>query len=495
MPNAFAYLMLLAWPLIVLVMFRRMPVERALIWSILGGYLLLPPVQANFNLPMIPAFDKVSIPNLSALFVVVAVLGRRIRLMPDSWIGRVLLVLFVISPLATMLTNTEFLRFGVIQLPGITLVPPESEGVPAGLPGLGLRDAFSAVANQAIFILPFFLARELLATPKALREVMLALMLGGLFYALPALFEVRMSPQLNTWIYGFFQHDFSQMMRPGGFRPIVFLPHGLWMAFFAMMTVIAALALTRFEPAEARPRYLAAALLLFAVLVLCRSVGPLVLFAGLLPLVLLAPARLQLSIAAMLGLVALAYPLLRGGGLVPVEALVAWAETIEPERAASLRFRFDNEDLLLGHAAQKPWFGWGGWDRNHVHDMLTGQRLTVADGRWIIVIGLYGWLGYVVEFGLLALPLVLLALQARRSPSQALSPYAGPLALLLGANMIDLLPNATLIPLTWLVAGAMLGHAEWLRKRRAAPAAAGAAENPAGHGQLPAPPRPRRTIL
>jgi hypothetical protein len=102
-----------------------------------GGYLLLPPVQANFNLPMIPAFDKVSIPNLSALFVVVAVLGRRIRLMPDSWIGRVLLVLFVISPLATMLTNTEFLRFGVIQLPGITLVPPESEGVPAGLPGWG----------------------------------------------------------------------------------------------------------------------------------------------------------------------------------------------------------------------------------------------------------------------------------------------------------------------------------------------------------------------
>ena len=33
------------------------------------------------------------------------------------------------------------------------------------------------------------------------------------------------------------------------------------------------------------------------------------------------------------------------------------------------------------------------------------------------------------------------------------------LALLLGINMIELLPNATITPLTWLIAGALLGYA------------------------------------
>ena len=43
----------------------RLPVERALIWSILGAYLLLPPVAAS-TFPLIPPLDKVSIPNLAA---------------------------------------------------------------------------------------------------------------------------------------------------------------------------------------------------------------------------------------------------------------------------------------------------------------------------------------------------------------------------------------------------------------------------------------------
>ncbi|MCL4676893.1 MAG: hypothetical protein KJZ59_13005 [Pararhodobacter sp.] len=36
------------------------------------------------------------------------------------------------------------------------------------------------------------------------------------------------------------------------------------------------------------------------------------------------------------------------------------------------------------------------------------------------------------------------------------------LALILAVNLVDLLPNATLIPMTWLIAGALLGYAETL---------------------------------
>ena len=92
MPNAVAYLMLLIWPAVCLVLFRTQKVERAIVWSILGGYLLLPPL-AEFNLPLVPAMDKVSIPNLSVLAILVFATAHQVRLWPESRIARVLVVL------------------------------------------------------------------------------------------------------------------------------------------------------------------------------------------------------------------------------------------------------------------------------------------------------------------------------------------------------------------------------------------------------------------
>jgi hypothetical protein len=471
-PNGFAYLMLLIWPAIAAALFRRLPVERALIWSILGAYLILPP-RATFDFPLVPALDKESIPNLAAFLCCVVMLRRRVPLLPDSATGRIVILLFVVSPIGTVLTNADAI--------------PYAAGV---LPGLRIHDSISVVINQAIAILPFFLARRLLATEAAQREILLALVLAGLAYSLPMLLEVRLSPQLNTWIYGFFQHDFIQMMRQGGFRPIVFLPHGLWAAFFALMALIAALALWRTASAERQAPLMLAAGYLAVLLVLCKSMAVLAYAACLAPLVRLAGRRMQIRAAAALALIAVLFPLLRGADLVPIDAMLAQAEQVSVERAASLAFRFGNEDLLLDHANAKPLFGWGGWGRNRVYDPNTGKDLAVTDGRWIIVIGSFGWCGYIAEFGLLALPLLLLAREARRTPAAALSPHAGPLALILGINMIDMLPNATLIPFTWLLAGALLGHAEALRSR--APDAASSGEPAASALPQPAPPR---TIL
>ena len=87
----------------------------------------------------------------------------------------------------------------------------------------------------------------------------MALVVAGLAYSVPMLIEVRLSPQINIWVYGFFQHNFDQMMRYGGFRPIVFLPHGLWVAFFALMALVAAVGLWRFGPPASAGLLLAAA--------------------------------------------------------------------------------------------------------------------------------------------------------------------------------------------------------------------------------------------
>jgi hypothetical protein len=202
---------------------------------------------------------------------------------------------------------------------------------------------------------------------------------------------------------------------------------------------------------------------LFVILVLCKTVAALIYALVFAPFVLFGGAKLQVRVAAVLGLIAICYPLLRGADLVPVDFMLAKAEAYDPARAQSLEFRFDNEEVLLAHADEKPIFGWGGWGRNLVHDPETGRSLTVTDGRWIIAIGIYGWCGFIVEFGLLVLPLLLLAKRLGRLPPARVSPYVGPLSLILGINIVDLLPNAGLIPLTWLLAGALLGHAEALK--------------------------------
>jgi hypothetical protein len=387
-------------------------------------------------------------------------LGRGVVSLPKSNIARLLILLFVVVPVGTVVTNAEPMLFAR-----------------GGIPGLSIHDSFSSILSQVVTILPFLLARNLLATERAQREIFVALVAAGLAYSIPMLIEVRLSPQLNVWIYGFFQHGFDQMMRYGGYRPIVFLEHGLWVAFFALMTFAAALALARLAPPEKRMRSIFVAIYLGVVLVLCKSASPLIYACLLVPLLLYARGSTQIRVAAALATIVVAYPLLRSMNLIPLDAILSFARSIDVERASSLQFRLENEEMLLAHARDKALFGWGAWGRSFVYDYATGHRITTVDGRWIIVIGINGGLGYLGEFGLLALPVLMLVRRASRLAKTELSPYAGPLSLIFAANLVDLLPNATLIPFTWLIGGALLGYAEALKSETES-----RQERPAGYG-------------
>lgn len=474
MPNSLAYAALLAWPLVTVWLFRALPLERALIWSILGGYLLLPQ-QAAFDAPLIPPLDKSSIPNLAAFLMITLGLGRKVPVFAGSPAVAVLLILFVASPVATTLLNADTFLVGPVVVEGR---PP--------------ADALAHLIRQAIFLLPFFLARQFLATPAAQREILLALALGGLAYSLPMLLEIRLSPQLHIWFYGFFPHAFDQQMRFGGFRPMVFLSHGLFVAFFAFTAVVAALGLWRAERAAGGGRFLPAGAYLTGVLVLCKSVGAAVYAIVAIPLVLFAGRRPQILVAACFAAVVVTYPILRGADLIPVEAMIAQAESFDAERAESLAYRLRNEAAVLAHAHARPVFGWGGGVRNAIlFDPAAPEERQVfnaiLDGRWIIVISIFGWCGYIVEFGLLALPLLMLAWRTRGLPAARISPYVGPTALILGFNMFELLPNSALIPFTWLLAGAILGHAESLARSGARGADPGLADAPRAGASRPEP--------
>ncbi|MGY3438295.1 MULTISPECIES: hypothetical protein [unclassified Marinovum] len=449
MPNLLANLMLALWPIVTVILFRRLPLPQALLVALITAFLILPPPPAAFDFPLLPPLHKHSIPALAALVMALLIYGLRKSILPDTLLGKVLMLTFILSPIITVATNTELVRWGDALV----------------LPGLLITDAIALTLTQILIFIPFVLARQYLVEAASQRLLLVVLMWSGLAYSIPSLMEVRMSPQLNIWIYGYFQHEFAQTYRFGGWRPTVFLYHGIWLAFFAMMALTSAAALLKFETGR-KMMFTAITLWLGVCLVLFKSLGAMLFAVILIPVVLLFGVRSQLKIAALLAVLAIGYPVLKAVDQIPTEQMLAAAGSIDPDRAASLLFRFQNEDMLLDRAYEKPLFGWGSWGRNLIYNDVTGALETISDGRWIIVMGQYGWLGFLAEFGLLVLPIFLLWREMLARKTEEISPYIGPLTLLLAVNAVELVPNATLTPLTWLLSGALMGYAETLRSER-----------------------------
>jgi hypothetical protein len=458
MGNPIAYLALILWPVVSLWLFRKLPFERALIWTILGAYLFLPQLT-EFNLPLVPDMDKVTIPNLSALLLVLLIAQKKLRILPESRIARWLIGGVVLCAIPSVLTNMEPIIFEVLGSTGpVTFLT----GI---LPGQSIRDIGSTVINQILILIPFVLARQFLSSETGMRELCIAFMVGALIYTIPSLIEIRLSPQMHVWIYGFFQHSFEQTIREGGFRPIVFLPHGLWLALYMLFGLLCATAVARVTPAADRWKSYMAVGYLFLVLVMCKSLASFAYAVVLVPVVFLAPARWQIRIAVVFGIVAVGYPMLRNLELIPTDWILQQANAYNPNRGASLAYRFFNEGVLLERAAEKPFFGWGGWGRNLVRHAETGEILSIPDGQWIVVFGTFGWLGYICEFGILAFPLFLTWRATRNMEN--VPPFIAPLCIILGINLMDMLLNATVTPLTWLTAGAILGYAEQTASKKA----------------------------
>lgn len=463
MPNTFAYIVLFSWPLVAILLFRNLPLYKALIWTLLGGYLLLP-TGTGYKVPMIPTFDKTLIPSLSALILCLiyapreeAAQGRR----PPADRGRVmilgLLTVMAVMPFMSVLQNPEPIIAG-----------------PRFIPGLRLYDGFSMLSGTAVAVLPFILGWRYLHTIEAQKYFLQCLVVAALFYSLPALFEVRFSPQLHTWIYGYFQHNFGQHMRAGGFRPIVFLSHGLLVGIFLCMATLSAVILWREALREGKSAsiWIFALVWLVITLILSKNFGALSITILLAPFLIFSGQKLQVTVAVFVAGIVLLYPMLRGAGLVPVDKVYELSQSISEDRASSLLFRLQNEDVLLEHAAKKPWFGWGNWGRNHLYDPSDGRMTTVTDGIWVILIGSFGWVGYLCFFGLLTLPILLYALRRRRLGPSLMTPG---LMVVLSATLLDMLPNAGLVSYVWLMAGALTGFVLRQSQGETEPAAKAAA--------------------
>jgi hypothetical protein len=320
--------------------------------------------------------------------------------------------------------------------------------------------------NILVGLIPFLLARKFFATAEGHRSLLTVLAVAGAGYALLALYEIRMSPQLNSMVYGYFGHDWMQHLRDGGFRPVVFLNHALWLAIFLCCAALAAFGLWRIGGVPKRALYLVAGLWILMTLVLAKNFGSIGIAFLLLPVVLILPFRVQILAAAAVATMLTAYPVLRANGLVPTQWVVETVRSVAPGREGSLEYRLRMEDGLLEKALERPMFGWGGYGRARVYDE-QGRDLSVTDGHWIIVFSNGGWFQYVGAFGLLTYAVFALAVRWRR---YELDPASAVLSVVLAANMIDLIPNSTETSVTMLLAGALAGRLELVRQKEAAAA-------------------------
>lgn len=438
MPNSIAYAALIIWPFVTFALFASMLPARALIWSLLAGYLLLP-VKTAFDFPGIPALDKTTIANVSALVGALIFARGPVARIPSQWWALVLMALFIISPMLTVFTNRDVLLFGSVMLPG-----------------LKPYDALSAAAYKAIDLIPFVLGYNMLRSRQSQHYLLRAFVTAALGYSLLMLVEIRLSPQLHAWVYGFFPHSFGQQIRDGGFRPVVFLGHGLLVAIFISMAVVATAYL-----AERREQVFGVSAWLWLIylsglLILCRSFGALLIAVAALGVILALRHRGVRITCALVAVVVLAYPALRGADVIPVQAFADQIAMVNEERAGSLQTRIDNENSLLARANQRPWFGWGGYGRNRIYDEFSGKDLSITDGTWVILAGTNGWAGYLAAFGLLSWPMV--AQWRRGKPLNAASAI---ITLLLAINMLDLIPNSSLTPITWLLAGCVFSMSKF----------------------------------
>jgi hypothetical protein len=320
-----------------------------------------------------------------------------------------------------------------------------------------------------LVFIPFYLGAALFNERDTLRDLMKAFVVGGLVYLPLVVFELRASPQLHAWVYGYHQHSWLQVLRDGAYRPMVFMHHGLALALFLATT-----SLLGFGLAQAREKLrglsvFPIAAVLAIVLALSHSLGALVFLVALVPLVWLTSPRMQLWVAVLLGALVMLYPILRAYDWFPTKMLVSWARSISEDRAGSIAFRFFNEDIALKRAFERPIFGWGGFDRIFVFNKQTGEELSTLDGAWLITYCASGLLGFVSRFGLLTYPIWRAYRRVKRIPHKSDQILVGALGLTTAMVALDLLPNGMFTYFPHLLAGVLLGASREMSRRESAP--------------------------
>jgi hypothetical protein len=416
MPNLFAFGMIIFWPFIAIILYKKLDTVTATFWTIVGGYMFLP-VGTVIDFPMIPEIGKDEISAVAAFIGCRFIKNENIALFGANTIQKFIIILLLIIPFINIFFNADPMFDGRFWKQGLTIY-----------------DAVSKILSQYLELLVFVIAVNVVKKRDDIEKIVRLLVIAGLIYSLLVLIEIRLSPQLHTWIYGFFPHIFNQQMRGDGFRAVVFMGHGLLVGIFYFVCVCSAAIQVKISSQQEKIRNICIFIYLFLVLILQKSMGSFGLGLLISIGILLFAISKQKLIIKLLVVIFVLYPTLSILNLIPYEAITAFISDYSADRAQSTNYRFTNEVDLVQHAYEKFLIGWGGWGRNMLWDSVT-------DGYWIIIYGVYGAVYFCALFGLFIMG-ALNGISKNATQNQELA-YFG-LSLIVAGVLIDQIQNASL---------------------------------------------------
>ena len=420
---------LACWIPLVVVLYAFVPARTAATFSIIVGWLMLPPFTLQIG--GLPDFSKVT---ASAISIVIGTLffgADRLTSFRPRWFD-IPILLWCLTAIPTSLYN-----------------------------GLGLYDGLSVALNWSlVWGLPYLLGRIYFGTPENLQFFTVGMIIGGLIYVPLCLWEMRMSPTLLANTYG--SVKFTNVVRMGGYRPHVFFADGLECGMWMTAASLVAWWLW-YSGAIKRIATIPLGSVLLPILlittILCRSTGALLLLAiGTAMLWISRRFKTRLLLTSLI-LVGPAYVGVRSTNLWTGQQAVDLAKSLfGADRAQSLEYRLMCENLLLKRALQQPIFGWGTWAGSAVFFDEARTQYVPTDGFWIIALKSFGFLGLTLFYVSFVLPSILFLW--RFPPRMWGDPRlaAGLLAVcLLGMYMIDCLMNAFPNIIYMTLAGGLIG--------------------------------------
>jgi hypothetical protein len=437
-PTILAHLALLSWLPLVLVLFMVYKPRRAIIMAFVGGWLLLP--VFGYDLPGIPDWTKTNATSFSVLiaafvFDLNTVLRFRLR-----WFD-LPMIAWMVVPFISSCLNTD-------PTPRI--------------PGLDWYEGLAAVMDQFIvWGVPYFIGRIYFTDLAAMRELAMGMVVGAILYFPLCLLEMRFSPFMHNFFYGFDQatswraYSIWELLQVP-YQPRVFMFNGLALTMYMAGAALLAFWLAYTKAVRQLWGFPMSFWAWFTAVaaILCKSMGPnvLALIGG---VALWFTSRIPVKYwAVALLLIAPTYMVVRGTNIWQGEPFLSIIEVISSDRALSMQVRFDNENMLTTRALERPIFGWGRWGRSRVYDVDTGKDISLVDGFWILTFGQFGFAGLTAMTATMLLPLVMFV---RRVPSRnwahpAIAPVAA-LSILVVIYVLDNLSNAFPNPIFAVVMG------------------------------------------
>jgi hypothetical protein len=424
--------MLFGWIPLTIFFFFKFKSHHAVLFSVIGGWLLLP--TAGFDLPGLPEYTKstsIAIGLISGGWLS----GARQQVRYNFSIYDIPMFLWCISPFISSMTNK-----------------------------LGLYDGLSTAFQQVVvWGIPYIAARIYFDTSDKLYDLCIGIIIGGLVYLPLCLYEIRMSPELNKTLYGFFPHSWLQHKRYGGWRPIVFMHHGLMVALWMATSSIALFWLWR-EKKILQIKGLPASFIvvaLFITTVLCKSAnGWVALAIGSGFYFVYRKFETNLPFRLLL----LSVPIYAGfriSGIISGEDIQTLATSIfDAERVSSLSIRILQEDLFIKKAMESPLFGWGGYNRGWPVDPITGEvQIKWVDSLWLITFSKNGFFGLVSMLAALLTGPWLIFRSNRKNMQQHGIPtlISTILGLVIVLFMIDCLVNGMINPIYTMISGSLVG--------------------------------------